>query len=430
MENILFEQNPHWRNLSIPSVKRESLKQLIDYLPLRQIITISGIRRCGKSTLARQAIDHLIESGVSANNILFVNLEQPFFLEYRHDANYLNTLFETYLKLMNPQGRVYIIFDEIQFFENWQVYIKSKYETKDEKLDLKFIITGSNSSMLSNDMNTLLSGRSLNIHLQTFSFTEFLNYKGIHYATKLERLENRIEIARAKDEYLQWGGFYEVFNVDGFRNTETEQIKKDILVSYAKNIIYQDIVPRYSIRNSETLERLFFYLLSHTGAVLNYTTLSQIFGVSDKSIKEYLNYFEDVFLLQRIDKFHNKPKERIKSPKKIYALDNGFLQIAPRHSKNLGASLENFVFTALYQNNPHLSYLKDTYEIDFYSKGDYYQVAYDISDQKTLKRELNAFRHFKITDYDKCKLITYDQNDKSNEIEIMSVEQFIFTCRK
>ncbi len=411
MDKILNEQNPHWKGNSYSSIERDKLKQLIEYLPLKQIITISGLRRCGKSTLAKQAINYLIEQGTSKNNILFVNLEQPSFLEHRHNSDYLNTIYDAYLKLINPQGRVYVIFDEIQFFENWQVYIKSKYENS----DIKFIVTGSNSSMLSNDMNTLLSGRSLNIHLNTFSFTEFLRYKNIDFKTQLSRLDNRIAISRAKDEYLKWGGFYEVFDLD------SELIKKDLLISYAKNIIYQDIIPRYKIRNAEVVERLFFYLLSHVGGVLNYTELSKTFGISDKSVKEYIKYFEEVFLFHRIDKNHNKPKERIKSSKKLYVLDNGFLQIAPKHSDNLGTLLENLVFIHLNAKSSHIYYLKDTYEIDFYDESNYYQVSYNIDNAKTLKRELNAFKHFNISAEKSC-LITDNDNQDGDMATIISIE--------
>lgn len=414
MKKIIIELNPHWNGEQQAFIKRKKLAQLIEYLPLRQIITISGIRRCGKSTLAKQALNYLVEQGTNPRNILFVNLEQPWFLEYRHNASYLNTIYETYLKLVNPKGKIYVIFDEIQFFTHWQVYIKSKYESS----DIKFIITGSNSSMLSNELNTLLSGRSLNIHLDTFSFEEFLDYKEVDYSSEIARIKNRIEIHRARDEYLTWGGFYEVLEV------ENVSIKKDILISYAKNIIYQDIVPRFGIRNSEVLERLFFYLLSNATNILNYTTLSNIFGISDKSIKEYINYFEDVFLLKRIDKYHNKQKEKIKSSKKIYVLDNGFLQIAPKHSRNLGAALENLVFNRLYQQDLQPVYLKDTYEIDFYCDHKLYQVAYDISDEKTKKREINAFYHFR-KDKAACYLVTYDTNALINDIKIVSIDVFL-----
>ena len=416
MKNILIEQNRHWDNHFYKSVTREALAKLISYLSLKQIITITGIRRCGKSTLAKQAINYLIESGIEAKNIFFINLEHPLFLEYRHNPAYLETIYEEYLKLMNPKGKIYCIFDEIQYFENWQVYIKSKYESS----DIKYIITGSNSSMLSNELNTLLSGRSLNIHLSTFNFKEFLDYKEIDYSDEFQRVKNRIDIARAKDEYLMWGGFYEVFEI------EDAVVKKEILTSYAKNIIYQDIIPRYAIRNSEIVERLFFYLLNSATGVLNYTTLSKTFSMSDKTIREYINYFEDVFLLKRIDKFHNKQKESIKSSKKIYVLDNGLLQIASSNSKNLGNRLENIVFNILNQSCDALTYMKDTKEIDFRCEDKLYQVSYEMSNAKTRKRELEAFKYLDPESKSKHYMVTYDENGTENGIEIVSLENFIF----
>jgi len=414
MKNILIEQNPHWNNKHINSIRREKLTELIDYLPLRQVITISGIRRCGKSTLAKQVISYLVQNGINPYNIFFINLEQPYFLEYKHNANYLNTIYDEYLKLTNPQGKTYVIFDEIQFFENWQVFIKSKYESS----DIKFIITGSNSSLLSNDLNTLLSGRTIGIHLNTFSFKEFLDYKGIAYNNEIERVTNRIDIARAKEEYLTWGGFYEVFD------EPKEYIRKELLISYARNIIYQDIIPRYGIRNSNVLERLFFYLLSTATGILNYSKLAKIFDISDKSIKEYINYFEEVFLVRRVDKYHTKPKEKIRSSKKIYVTDNGFLQIANKHSKNLGIALENEVYNVLYANDNSVTYMREKYEVDFYTQNILYQVAYNIDDEKTRKRELGAFNYFKNSNTKACRLISFDRNELIGDIEILSFDEF------
>ena len=258
--------------------------------------------------------------------------------------------------------------------------------------------------MLSNELNTLLSGRSLNIHFDTFSFCEFLTFKNIAHSTELERITYKIEIYKAKEEYLKWGGFYEVMEV------KDESIKKELLISYIKNILYQDIMPRYNIRNTEVVERLLFYLLSNVTTQLNYTTLSDMFGVSDKTIKEYINYFEDVFLLKRIDRFHHKTKERIKSSKKVYTLDNGLMYVAPRHSKNLGNALENWVFIYLNMTNETLYYLRDGKEIDFYIQDTLYQVSYTIKDEKTLKREISAFKHFEDKATQKC-LITFDSAD-------------------
>jgi len=316
---------------------------------------------------------------------------------------------------MDPEGKTYFIMDEIQYFENWQVFVKSKYETS----DIKFIVTGSNSFMLSNELNTLLSGRSLNIHLDTFSFREFLDYKGIGYRDELSRTANKIAIDRAKEAYITWGGFFEVFEQDD------ASIKRDILLSYAKNIIYQDIVPRFGIRNSQTIERVFFYLLSNITGVLNYTTLAKTFDISDKTLKEYIRYFEDVFLLKRIDRFHTKQKESIKSTKKIYLLDNGFLQIAPRHSKNQGVALENTVFVEL-NKRCDVTYMKERYEIDFKCTDTLYQVSCELLDDKTTHRELRAFERL---DKDKKfarKLITFDKADIQREdISSVSIEEFL-----
>jgi len=416
VRNILIEQNPHWQNRVYKSVKRDALNKLISYLPLKQIITITGIRRCGKSTLAKQAINYLIESGINPQNIFFINMENPLFLEHNQNPAYLDVIYEEYLKLINPKGKVYCIFDEIQYFANWQVYIKSKYEIS----DIKYIITGSNSSMLSNELNTMLSGRALNIHLNTFSFTEFLDYKEISYSNELEQISNRIEIARAKEEFLKWGGFYEVFD------TKDELIKKEILLNYAKNIIYQDIVPRYGIRNSQILERLFFYLLSNSTNLINYTSLAKTFEINDRTLKEYINYFEDTFLLKRVDKFHNKQKEIIRSFKKVYVLDNGFLQIAPKFSKNLGSSLENMIYIVLNQKYENIYYLKDVQEIDFFDTKNLYQVSFDISDEKTKLREVNAFSYFNSEHRYKNILITYNTNETMGDIKVVSFEKFIF----
>ncbi len=415
MKNILINQNPHWQGKRYSSVKRDALSKLISYLPLRQIITITGIRRCGKSTLAKQAIDYLVSNGVDAKNLFFINLEHPKFIDYQDDPSYLGVIFDEYLKLANPQGKIYCIFDEVQYFKDWQVYIKSMYESS----DVKFIVTGSNSSMLSNELNTLLSGRALNIHLKPFSFTEYLRYKKIDTSSKIAKLSNKIAITRAKEEYLNWGGFYEVFSI------EDEMIRKEILINYVRNIIYQDIVPRYKIRNAKNIEKLFFYLIGNVTNTINYTSLAKTFEISEKSIKEYLGYFEEVFLLFRIDKYHAKPKERIKSFKKLYCIDNGFLNLSFNRQLNSGIKLENLVFNVL-NNKCDLSYMKDLYEIDFFCNNTLYQVSYNIDDEKTKKREIRAFDQFNKDGKFKNILITFDTNERLDGIDAVSFDEFVY----
>jgi len=416
VKNILINQNIHWQGKRYKSVKRDALNKLISYLPLRQVITITGIRRCGKSTLAKQAIEYLMSNGVDAKNIFFINLEHPKFIDYQDDPNYLSVIFDEYIKLANPQGKIYCIFDEIQYFKNWQVYIKSMYESS----NVKFIVTGSNSSILSNELNTLLSGRALNIHLKPFSFTEFLRYKEIDISSEIAKISNKITIARAKEEYLNWGGFYEVFSV------EDETIRKEILINYARNIIYQDIVPRYKIRNAKNIEKLFFYLIENVTNMINYTSLSKTFEISEKSIKEYLNYFEEVFLLFRIDKYHTKPKERIKSFKKLYCIDNGFLNLSFNRQLNSGIKLENLVFNIL-SNECELTYMRDIYEIDFFCDKTLYQITFNTDDKKTKKREIRAFEQFNKDGKFRNIIITFDTNDKLDSIDVISFDKYLQT---
>ena len=414
MKNILINQNIHWQGKRYESIKRDALDKLISYLPLRQVVTITGIRRCGKSTLAKQAIEYLITNGVDAKNIFFINLEHPKFIDYQDDPSYLGVIFDEYVKLANPQGKIYCIFDEIQYFKDWQVYIKSLYESS----DVKFIVTGSNSSMLSNELNTLLSGRALNIHLKPFSFVEYLRYKEIDISSEIAKISNKIAIARAKEEYLNWGGFYEVFSV------KDEMIRKDILINYARNIIYQDIVPRYKIRNAKNIEKLFFYLIENVTNMINYTSLSKTFEISEKSIKEYLNYFEEVFLLFRIDKYHTKPKERIKSFKKLYCIDNGFLNLSFNRQLNNGVKLENIVFNIL-NDKCNLTYMRDIYEIDFFCDKTLYQVTFNIDDEKTKKREIRAFEQFNKDGKFRNVIITFDENDKLGSIDVISFDEYL-----
>lgn len=420
MKKILLEQNQHWVGKFREYEKREKLDTLIKYLPLKQVITISGIRRCGKSSLLKQLVNHLVIDGVNPYNIFFINLEHPFFIEHRHNADYLNRIFEEYLKLTNASGKIYFLLDEIQFFENWQVFVKSRYEIG----NIKFIITGSNSSLLYNDMNTLLSGRSLNIHLKTFSFKEFLMYKRIDFSNTIKITENRIAIHRAMDEYMEWGGFFEVFKEDD------HIIKKEILSSYAKNILYQDIIPRYHIRNYEVIERLLYYLISNPSSLLNLSRLSSVFGVSSKTIELYLKYFEDVFLINKIENYHFKQSERIRSAKKVFVTDNGFLRIGSHIFKDSGPMFENFIFGCLARSEKEIWYLKDRYEIDFYDGEGMYQICYSIKNKKTFSRELRAFDHFKNRiSKTNCTIVTYKEvensMEKGNDVEVLSLFDFL-----
>lgn len=422
MDSILLEDNRHWVNQSIYGnfVSREILEKAIKYLGAKEILALVGARRVGKSTLAKLLINELLNS-VEAKNIFFINLEKPEFIPYKEDASYLGVIFDAYLKLANPdrEKKIYFFIDEVQVFQNWEIFVKSKYENS----NIKFIITGSNASLLTSNYATVLTGRVLRLEIYSFNFREFLQFKKLDFSTKIQRTANKIEISRAMDEYLKWGGYYSVIS------NNDEMLKKEYLMNVAEDIILKDIVPRYNIKSSQIIRDLFYYLVSNAATTINYSSLAKKLGVDPKMIKEYIGYFEDNFLIHTISAYHDKLTSQIKSAKKLYLSDNGFLNLGVNRTKNLGTALENLVFNELYKKDEKISYRKENQEVDFYTQKILYQVAYDISDEKTKKREFGAFREFKKED-SRCILITYGSNEAIHDVEVLSIDNFLLEVDK
>ena len=427
MDSILLEDNPHW--VKDPSevydeyTHREKLDTALTYLGAREIIAIIGARRVGKSSLTKLMMRSLLKE-VNPKNIFFINLEKTAFIPYKNNPDYLNKIYDTYLKLANPNQdeKIYFFIDEIQIFNSWEVFVKSKYESS----NIKFIITGSNASLLASSYATLLTGRVLKLELSSFNFREFLRYKEIEHSSALTIAQNRIEIQRAVDEYLKWGGYYSVFS------NQDEQLKRDILKNIAEDIILKDIVPRYSIKNSEAIRDLFFYVVSNATTTLNISRLAKKIGIDAKSVKEYIGYFQDNFLIKTIPNYHNKLTQQMKSSKKLYLMDNGFLNLGIKRTKDQGTMLENMVFTAL--NQEGLTYLLDGKECDFYLNAKLFQVSYDIEDESTKKRELEGLKYFaNRLNKERGVLVTYDSSEaieyKDIEVEVLRLDKFLIDQR-
>ena len=416
MESILLEDNPHWINVHAYDsfVTRELLAKAEAFLEAKEVLAIIGARRVGKSTLAKQLVKTLIEKGSAPKNIFFINLEKPEFIPFKEDAAYLGKIFDAYLKLAEPKldEKIYFFIDEIQIFKNWEVFLKSKYENS----NIKFVITGSNSSLLTSEFATLLTGRVLKLRLHSFSFRELLAYKNIDVTTKISIVQNKIAIFKTYEEYLKWGGYFSVIS------NPDEVIKKEILKNIAEDIILKDIVPRYKIKNSSTIKDLFFYVVTNATTLLNYSSLAAKLGIDAKMVKDYISYFEDNFLITLVSRHHNKLTETIKSSKKVYANDNGFLNLGINLTKNIGNALENLVFTSLDHKNKNIHYIQEKHEIDFIFENMLIQVSYSIDDEKTRKRELNALMEFD-NKYDKI-LITNEMDATLDGVKVMNYASF------
>ena len=411
-KETIVDQNPHWSgDMYIEGVPRKILNKVIDYLGLPHIISIVGVRRAGKSTLIKQAINFLIQTKeIPPKNILFLNLETPQFSRYRTDVTYLERVYEDYLKLASPEGTVFCFLDEVQFFTEWQVFVKSHYEEK----KIKFIVTGSNSRLLSSEFITLLSGRTLPLEVFPFSFGEFLTAKGLTVTDEVSLLKKRHRVRHLMDEYLHFGGFPEPSFVS------EQATKKEILVMYARNIIYRDIAPRFTVKKPLELENLFFYLMSNISSLYTYNKLSKLMEISDKTIKDYLSYFTDAYLLFTIDLFNFSVKRQIKSPKKVYAIDTGMARASSfSFSEDTGHYLENLVFIELKRKGREIYYYKtaNDLEVDFACKEEnrltgLIQVSKEMQTDKVRKREIRALiKAMDETGLSQATIVTYEDEE-------------------
>lgn len=412
-EPVIVDQNPHWDGtLYQEGVSRDILSKVKEYLGLPHIIALVGVRRSGKSTLVRQTINYLIrDMDVSPRNILFLNLENPQFSRHRTDVSYLERAYDDYLKLVAPVGPVYCCLDEVHFFPEWQVFVKAKYEQQ----NIKFIVTGSNSHLLTSEFITLLSGRAMPVEVYPFSFLEFIAANGLVISDMVAEARQRNRLRKLLDDYLRFGGFPETSTVDA------QATKNEILVMYARNILYQDIAPRFSIKKAVDLENLFFYLASNIASLYSFNKLAALVGLNDKTVKEYLGYFSDAYLLFTLDSFAYSVKEQIKSPKKVYAIDTGMAgAVGFSFSENFGHLLENLVYLELKRRGHKLYYYKtgNGLEVDFAcctggNVTQLIQVVHTLGDEGTRNRELRSLvKALDETGLVRGEIITYEEEEE------------------
>jgi len=312
--------------------RREVNNLAIKYLHLKQILSIVGVRRSGKSTLMKLLIRKVLRK-TAENNVLYLNLEHPFFNQYKDDVNNLQKIYDIFRK--NSTGKTYLFLDEIQFFKDWQVFVKHVYE----KGESKIIITGLNSRLLSSELATLLSGRSVSLHMYPFS-----------------RKESELSLK----QYLSVGGFPEI--------VLSRSSAKILAETYYKNILYQDVIPRFGISNSMAMENLSYYLLSNIGKEISFNKLKNIVNLDDKTVKQYTLYLEDANLLYLVYNYDFSLKKMIGNKKKIYFVDPVFSKLSFRNSPDIGRLYENHVYLHLKRMGFDIYFFKNSAECDFIIK--------------------------------------------------------------
>lgn len=383
----LTEWNYWNRELPDTVVRERYESETLQKSTTGEIVILKGVRRSGKSTILINTIKRLLEKGVDRHDILFINLEDPRFI---NDLNVglLAQLMDTYLEYLNPSGKPYIFLDEIQNIPGFEKWLLKEYELKRSQI----FVTGSNAKLLSREIGTALSGRYLDVTVFPLDFREYLVFKGMHIENRLDLTQHRITVNRIFEEYLTFGGFPRVVL------TDDPELKKDELKVYFDSIILRDIVARYRLENVGALMGVSVFLLSNIANLLSLNAIKNHFKLSFDLINRYVEYLENAFLVFRVPLFDWSFKRQQLNPKKVYAIDLGLSHIVSfRVGQNIGYRLENLVFLELLRRKKEIYYYKTTgnLEVDFLIKEneritELIQVSAGIDDEKTKAREIRA----------------------------------------
>ncbi|MBU4347649.1 ATP-binding protein [Patescibacteria group bacterium] len=413
----ILEDWNFWAKEVDTGIKRDFyLNKLKKLLLSKQIIAITGARRVGKSFLMRQLAQELIKQGVSKNQILIINFEDPRFSDL--NLKLLQKIYETYLEFIQPKGKIYIFLDEIQEVEKWEKWVLMAQELKKAQI----ILSGSNAKLLSQELATLLTGRHLDLKIYPLSFEEFLKFHNVIIKNNLDLIRNEIKVKSLLKSYIENGSFPEVV---------LRENKKEILLAYFNDVLEKDLIKRYKIRKPEKFKDILKFYYSNTASLITFNSLEKIFKISADTIEKFSSYFTLNYLLFFVKRFSYKIKEQEKSPRKVYAVDTGMANtIGFKFSENKGKLAENIVFAQLLRQmsqnfNMETYYWKDEkhWEVDFVIKEKNFikkliQVCFDLSDANTKAREIKPL--IKASKELKCDNLLIITDDFEHEEKISS----------
>lgn len=360
--------------LAHPYLSRHTQYDVETLLHSKQIKLITGPRRAGKSTEALLMLKD--------TNFAYLNFDDAKLL-----ASWNEDLVMETLQLVYP-GYEYLLLDEVQNLDNWDLWVSKLY-----RLGINMVITGSNAKMLSSEMATLLTGRYIQIEMLPFSLEEFTRWT--NSKTKDTQGESDIQPTTLIGDYLHNGGYPETL--------EARSLTRSYLSTLFDSIIWKDVAKRHRVRNINDLNELAMYLISNFCNAFSANELTDELGFSSvATTKKFMTYLKEPYLFFYLSRYNNKLKLMKKAPQKVYVVDNGFVTAkAFNLSENLGRLLENQVFIELirrgYNTETSIFYYRsrNDKETDFVVRRGtkverLIQVCYDLSSERTLKREVNS----------------------------------------
>lgn len=380
---------------SVKNIVERNILSSIDLNPSFAII-LTGIRRSGKSTLLKQLMKKLsVYNYFNFEDIRTANFETDDFLK-------LEDIFKA-------NKTKYLFFDEIQNIKNWELFVRTALDKGN-----RIFITGSNATLMSRELGTKLTGRHLKYEVFPFSYNEFLKFKKLKDSDK------------STAEYLIKGGFPEFLMSNNVQ----------ILQTLFEDILIRDIIMRHGIRNSKVLKSIATYMISNIGNLYTYSGIAKLFDIKSRiSAQHFITYLEDSYLFFSVPMFSYSLKQQISNARKIYSIDNGFINANTlSFTEDKGKLLENLVYLTLRQSGNSVFYFKQKRECDFVVKKlnkieDVIQVCYKINSENQ-KREFEGL--FEAMEFFKLKegmIITFNQDDKliskDKTINIISLRKWL-----
>ena len=352
-------------------------------LKSKEITVVTGVRRCGKSSLLRE----FITNHEYKDEILYVNFDDPRLISFESED--FEKLYKIWLDNNAKPNIKIAIFDEIQNIEGWERWMNFFSDQK----GFKVFISGSNSKLLSSELSSFLTGRHKDITLYPLSFNEILKHDLPELIKPRKTTEEKIIVNSLLKQYLHFGGFPRVW------------LGKDrsLLGEYYKDILLKDIVSRRKLRQSKLIADFGTMVMSDIGRKINKSKLSEAIGIKEvNTVNKYFGYFDECYLGFEIEKFDTSARKKMRNQTKFYSIDSALpTQVGLSNDSKIGFYFENAVLIELYRRKCEVYYWEKqkSSEIDFVVKAadqkmELIQVAWNLEDKKTIEREVSAFEDF------------------------------------
>lgn len=380
-----------------------------------------GVRQAGKSYTLYQQMQRKLNEGIPVENLVYINFDDERL--YGMSADQLDLILQANYSVRDIKPTFF--FDEIQNVSGWENFARRLANQK-----YQVYITGSNAKMLSRDIQTVLGGRYIDVSVYPYSFAEYLSANGVDLGSRWMYGQKRGEVERAINDYFQWGGFPEL--------TRFKE-KRVWLNGLYHRIFFNDLIVRNKVKNEEALRLTLRKLAESVRQPISYTRLCNMIkavGVScgTATVIEYINHFMNACLIFPLQNYTSRFVER-ETTKKFYFVDNGLLNLFLL--ENQSALLENLCAIAMRKRfGDKLYYYLHNIEVDFYVPEEdlAIQVSYHLSDESTIKREVDALvKLHKVQPLKKAVIVTRDEETTINEgglsIEIVPVWKWLFLQR-